>query len=73
MSKEAIQKIRTDNLGKSRTKTCKVETISNPQWNQKHYQFGYELCNCSLYLSLKGFKTSNETFAFVMVFNGGKN
>ena len=45
--KEAIQKIRTDNLGKSMTKTSKVTTISNPHWNQKHYQFGYELCNCS--------------------------
>ena len=54
------------------TKTCKVETISNPQWNQKHYQFGYELLNSSLHLSLKGFKTSKETFAFAIIFNGGK-
>mgnify|MGYP001307850699 CR=1 FL=1 len=53
----------TDNLGKSRTKTCKIETISNPQWNQ----FGYELLNCSLHLSLKGLKTSNETFALQLL------
>ena len=60
----------TDNLGKSRTKTCKVETISNPQWNQKRYQFEYELLNSSLHLSLKGFKTSLKLLSlhsFLMV------
>ena len=51
--KEAIQKIRTGNLGKSRTKTYKVESINNPKWNQKRYQFGYELLNSSLHIRLK--------------------
>ena len=57
--KGAIQKIRTGNLGKSRTKTYKVESINNPKWNQKRYQFGCELCSCSIVLDSGNHKVNS--------------